>query len=131
MGIGGLPNAILGSLAGRKDLGVHTEVFTDNLVPLIESGVITGAKKTLNPGKIVAAFLQGSKEFYRYVDHNELLMMKPVDYTNNIGIIGQHEHMVAVNAALEVDLWDKLLLTALVTVNSVALAVSSISCGAP
>lgn len=104
MGIGGLPNAILGSLAGRKDLGVHTEVFTDNLVPLIESGVITGAKKNLNPGKIVAAFLQGSKEFYRYVDHNELLMMKPVDYTNNIGIIGQHEHMVAVNAALEVDL---------------------------
>lgn len=104
MGIGSIPNAILDCLGDRRDLGVHTEVFTDNLIPLVEKGVITGAKKTLNRGKIVSTFIQGTEALYRYVDRNDMLLMKPVNYTNSIGIIGQHDNMVAVNAALEVDL---------------------------
>lgn len=104
MGIGSIPNAILDCIDDRRDLGVHTEMFTDNLIPLIEKGVITGANKTLDRGKIVSTFVMGSEQLYRFVDNNELIQLMPVDYTNNIGVIGSQDNMVAVNAALEVDL---------------------------
>lgn len=79
MGQGGVPNAILKFLGDKKDLGVHTEVFTDNLIPLIKAGVVNGKRKNINKGKIVATFVQGTKELYRYVDHNNLIELKPVD----------------------------------------------------
>ena len=105
LGIGGMPNAV-GSLIAEsdlKDLGVHTEVFTDNLIPLIKAGVVNGKRKNINKGKIVATFVQGTKELYRYVDHNNLIELKPVDYTNDVGIIAQNDKVVAICSALEVD----------------------------
>ncbi len=103
MGQGGVPNAILKFLGDKKDLGVHTEVFTDNLIPLIKAGVVNGKRKNINKGKIVATFVQGTKELYRYVDHNNLIELKPVDYTNDVGVIAQNDKVVAICSALEVD----------------------------
>ncbi|MGN1143795.1 MAG: acetyl-CoA hydrolase/transferase family protein, partial [Anaerovoracaceae bacterium] len=97
------PNAILKFLGDKKDLGVHTEVFTDNLIPLIQAGVVNGKRKQINKGKIVATFVQGSEDLYRFVDHNNLIELKPVDYTNDVGIIAQNDNVVAICSALEVD----------------------------
>ncbi|MDR1194649.1 MAG: 4-hydroxybutyrate CoA-transferase [Peptococcaceae bacterium] len=104
MGQGKVPNAILRFLGGKKDLGIHTEVFSDNLLPLIEQGVITGAKKRIDVGKIVTTFIQGTKALYRYADHNELIKVMPGCYTNSPGIIAQNDRVVAINAALEIDM---------------------------
>ncbi|MDR2088637.1 MAG: 4-hydroxybutyrate CoA-transferase [Clostridiales Family XIII bacterium] len=104
MGQGKIPNAILKLLSGKKDLGIHTEVFSDNLIPLIESGVVNGARKSINRHKIIATFVQGSKQLYRYIDKNDMICMKPVEYTNDVAVIAQNDHMVAINSALEVDL---------------------------
>lgn len=103
MGQGTIPNAILKFLADKKDLGVHTEVFSDNLIPLIKAGVVNGKRKQINTGKIVATFVQGSKDLYKFVDHNNLIELKPVDYTNDVGIIAKNDNVVAINSALEVD----------------------------
>ncbi len=104
LGQGKIPNAILKCLGDKRDLGIHTEVFSDNLLPLIEKGIINGARKTLNPGKIVTTFIQGTRALYDFVDGNDMIEMHPVDYTNNSGIISQNDNMVAINSALEVDL---------------------------
>ena len=104
MGQGNVPNAILKFLGDKKDLGVHTEVFSDNLIPLIEKGVITGARKAIDTGKIVATFIQGTKELYKYVDHNEMIYLRPVDYTNSVANIGKNDKVVAINSATAVDL---------------------------
>ncbi len=104
MGQGKIPNAILKCLKDKKDLGIHTEVFSDNLIPLIETGVITGARKTLHNRKIVATFIQGTKELYHYVNNNNMIELKPVDYVNDAGNIAKNDNMVAINAAIEVDL---------------------------
>lgn len=104
MGQGNIPNAILKFLADKKDLGIHTEVFSDNLIPLIEAGVVNGARKTIDTRKIISTFIQGSRELYQYVDHNNMIALKPVDYTNDVGVIAQNDNMVAINSALEVDL---------------------------
>jgi len=104
MGQGKVPNAILKLLADKKDLGVHTEVFSDNLIPLIEKGVVTGMRKNIHKGKIVAMFVQGSKELYKYVDKNDLFFMAPGPYTNNPCVIAQNDDVCAINSAIEVDL---------------------------
>lgn len=104
MGQGTIPNAILKFLESKKDLGVHTEVFSDNLVPLVKAGIVNGSKKNINRGKIVATFVQGTKEFYDYVNNNNMIQLMPVEYTNDVAIIAQHDNMVAINSALEVDL---------------------------
>ncbi|MBN7774111.1 acetyl-CoA hydrolase/transferase family protein [Clostridium aminobutyricum] len=104
MGQGNVPNAILKFLADKKDLGIHTEVFSDNLIPLIEAGVVNGAKKTLNSRKIVSTFIQGTKDLYKYIDNNNMICLKPVDYTNDVAVIAQNDNMVAINSAIEVDL---------------------------
>ena len=103
MGQGSVPNAILKFLENKKDLGIHTEVFSDNLIPLIEKGVITGNRKTVFPGKIVATFIQGTQDLYKYSDYNELIQLMPVNFTNDVGIIAQNDNVVAINSALEVD----------------------------
>jgi acyl-CoA hydrolase len=104
MGIGTIPNAVLAALGNHSDLGVHTEMFSDGVVELVERGVITGRRNPLNPGKIVSAFLMGSKRLYDFVDDNPMVQLFPVDYTNDTAIIRRNYRMVAVNSAIEVDL---------------------------
>ncbi|SPD72310.1 Acetyl-CoA hydrolase/transferase [uncultured Desulfobacterium sp.] len=106
LGIGGLPDEVGRLLIerGAKDLGVHTEMFTESMMEMFEAGVITNRKKTLNPGKAVCNFAVGSRRLYEFVDHNEMIAAFPVDYTNNPAIIAQNAKQVSVNSALAVDL---------------------------
>ncbi len=103
-GIGGIPNAVLNQLRDRKHLGMHTEMVSDGVMELMQAGVITGARKTLHPGKVVATFLLGSKELYQFADNNPAFEIHPVDHTNDPYIISQNDNMVAINSAIEVDL---------------------------
>jgi acetyl-CoA hydrolase len=104
LGIGGIPNAALVAMTGKRDLGVHTEMFSDGLLDLVESGVITGAAKSLHQGKIVTTFLMGSQNLYDWVHDNPMLEMHPVDYTNDTSVIRRNTRMTAINSALQVDL---------------------------
>jgi acyl-CoA hydrolase/RimJ/RimL family protein N-acetyltransferase len=104
LGIGEIPQALAKLLVNKKDLGVHTEMFSDGIIDLVESGALTGAAKTRNPGKIVSAFCMGSRRLYDYVNDNPLFMFRGVDYVNDPFIISQHERMIAINSALQVDL---------------------------
>jgi acyl-CoA hydrolase len=104
LGIGAIPNAVLARLGDRRDLGVHSEMFSDGVVDLAERGVITGARKSLHRGKIVSSFVVGSERVYRFVDNNPGVELHPADYTNDTAIIRRHAGMVAINSALEVDL---------------------------
>lgn len=104
MGIGAIPAAVGAALAGKRDLGVHTEMFTDVVVDLVEKGVVTGARKDINRGKVVTAFVMGTERLYRFIDDNPLIEMRPVDYTNDVSVIRRFRRMVAINSALEVDL---------------------------
>jgi acyl-CoA hydrolase/RimJ/RimL family protein N-acetyltransferase len=104
VGIGRIPQALLTFLKGKKDLGVHTEMVSDSIIDLIESGVITGARKSIDRGKIVASFAIGTRRIYDYVDNNPLFSFHPTEYVNDPFIIRQQEKMIAVNTALEVDL---------------------------
>ncbi len=104
LGIGSIPGAVGLALAHKKDLGVHTEMFTDVVVDLVERGVITGARKEVNRGKIVSSFVLGTERLYRFVDDNPLVELRPSDYTNDTGLIRRFRRMVAINSALEVDL---------------------------
>jgi 4-hydroxybutyrate CoA-transferase len=104
LGIGAVPDSILGFLKGKKDLGIHTEMFSDGVVDLVEAGVITCAKKNFHPGKMVATFFMGTKKLYRFVHNNPMVQMFSVDYTNNPAIIAQNDNMVSVNSSLQIDL---------------------------
>lgn len=104
LGIGGIPDAVLQSLNDKHDLGVHTEMISDGTIRLIDAGIITNAKKTLHPGKIIATFVFGSHRLYDYVDNNPYFELHPCDYTNDPFIVAQNEKMVAINSAIEVDL---------------------------
>ncbi|MBQ7254114.1 MAG: acetyl-CoA hydrolase/transferase family protein [Bacteroidales bacterium] len=104
MGIGAIPNAVLAQLGNHKDLGIHTEMFADGVLPLVEKGVITGANKVTDPGKMVSTFLMGSQEVYDFIDDNPMVSMMDVGYTNDPYIISQNPKMTAINSALQVDL---------------------------
>jgi acyl-CoA hydrolase len=104
LGIGAIPDSVVAALAGKRDLGVHTEMVSDRVMDAIESGVITGARKTLHPGKVVATFAMGSRALYDYLDNNPLFEMRPADYTNNPFVIARNDKMVAINSAIEVDI---------------------------
>ena len=104
LGIGAIPAATALYLGGKKDLGIHTEMFTDAVVDLVEQGVVTGARKTRNKGKIVTAFMMGSQKLYRFVHDNPMVEMRAVDFTNDTHVIRSFEHMTAINSAIEVDL---------------------------
>jgi 4-hydroxybutyrate CoA-transferase len=104
MGIGAIPDGILPHLRDKRHLGVHSEIFSDGVVELVEAGVITCEKKTLHRGKLVAGMLLGSKRLYDFVDNNPMVEMHPSDYVNNPHIIAQNDNMVAINSAIEVDL---------------------------
>jgi 4-hydroxybutyrate CoA-transferase len=104
MGIGAVPGAVALALINHRDLGIHTEMFTDVIVDLVERGVVTGACKEINRGKIVSAFLMGTRRLYDFVDDNQMIEMRPADYTNDSAIIRRFRRMVAVNSAIEIDL---------------------------
>ncbi len=103
-GIGAIPDAVLGFLSDKKDLGVHTELFSDGVIDLIEAGVITNARKTLHPGKIVAGFIIGTKRLYDFVDDNPIVELHRTEYVNDPFVIAQNYRQVAINSAIEVDL---------------------------
>jgi acyl-CoA hydrolase len=104
MGIGGIPNAVLAQLGNHKNLGVHTEMFSDGILPLVEKGVVNGKCKNIDRGKMVASFLMGTKKVYDFIDDNPLVAMMDVGYTNGVSVIRQLDKMTAINSALSVDL---------------------------
>jgi 4-hydroxybutyrate CoA-transferase len=104
LGIGAIPDAAILSLRNKKDLGIHSEMFSDGVVALAEAGVITNQKKTINAGKFIVSFLMGTSKLYNFVHNNPAVELHPVDYVNDPCIIGQHENMVSINSALQVDL---------------------------
>jgi len=104
MGIGAIPDAVLPHLEHVKDLGIHTELFSDGVMQLVEQGVITGARKTLHPGKIIAGFILGSAKLYRWLHNNPLVALHPTEYVNDPCVIGQNYRQIAINGAIEVDL---------------------------
>jgi 4-hydroxybutyrate CoA-transferase len=104
LGIGAIPDAVLKFLFEKKDLGIHTELFSDGVIDLVESGVLTNARKTLHPGKIIAGFIIGTKRLYDWVDDNPLIELHPTEHVNDPFVIAQNDRMVAINSAIEVDL---------------------------
>ena len=104
LGIGAIPAATALALTGHRDLGIHTEMFTDAVVDLVEAGVVTGARKERNRGKIVTAFLMGTQRLYDFVDDNPMVEMRSVDFTNDTHVIRSFDTMTAINSAIEVDL---------------------------
>jgi len=104
MGIGAMPNAICAALKGHKHLGLHTEMFSDGALKLIQSGVIDGEAKEIDRGKVVASFLLGSQKVYDFIDRNPAVLMKEIAYTNDPRIIARNPGMVSVNSAIEIDL---------------------------
>lgn len=103
LGNGAIPDAVLSELSNKKDLGIHSEMFSDNLIPLVEKGVITGARKNIDRGKIIAGFIMGTKKVYDFVHKNRKVLLKSWLYTNNIGKIAKNDRMISINSALEVD----------------------------
>lgn len=104
MGIGTIPGAVALALRDKHDLGIHTEMFTDAVLDLIEAGTVTGAAKEVNRGKIVSTFMVGTQRLYRFVHDNPMVEMRPVDYTNDTAVIRRFSRMVAINSAIAVDL---------------------------
>ncbi len=104
LGIGAIPAAVALALVGKRDLGIHTEMFTDAVVELVEKGVVTGACKEVNRGKVVTSFAMGTERLYRFLHDNPLVEMRPADYTNDTTVIRRFRRMVAINSAIEIDL---------------------------
>jgi len=104
LGIGAIPDAVLNFLHDKKQLGIHSELFSDGVIDLVESGVITNERKNLHAGKIIAGFILGSQRLYNWVDDNPLIELHPTEYVNDPFVIAQNERQVAINSAIEVDL---------------------------
>ena len=104
LGIGTIPDAVLNYLDGFQNLGIHTEMFSDGLIPLVEKGIVTNNAKTLHRGKIIASFVLGSRRLYDFIDNNPVVEFHPTEYTNDPFIIAQNDKMISINAAIEVDL---------------------------
>jgi len=104
MGIGGIPNAVLAQLGNHKDLGVHTEMFADGILPLVEKGIVNGKRKQIDQGKMVASFLMGSQKLYDFIDDNPMVAMMDVRHTNSVNVIRQNHKVTAINSALAIDI---------------------------
>ena len=111
LGIGAIPDAVLLFLKEKKDLGIHSEMFSDGVVELVEAGVITNKKKTLHPGKCIATFLMGTKRLYDFVDDNPAVEMYPVDYVNDPVVIARNDNLVSINSCVQVDLMGQVVST--------------------
>ncbi|MCC6805190.1 MAG: acetyl-CoA hydrolase/transferase family protein, partial [Anaerolineae bacterium] len=103
-GIGGIPDAVLRCLTDHRDLGIHTELFSDGVMEMIEAGVITNAAKSIHTGKVVAGFAIGSRDLFRYIHDNPVIELHPTEYVNDPFIIARNDRMVSINSALEIDL---------------------------
>jgi acetyl-CoA hydrolase len=103
-GIGVIPDAVLRQLTGHKDLGIHTELFADGVIDLVNRGVVTGERKSLHPGKIVAGFILGTQKLFDFVNDNPVVELHPSEYVNDPFVIARNDRMVAINSAIEVDL---------------------------
>lgn len=104
LGIGSIPDAVLGFLKNKRGLGIHSEMFADGVMDLVHAGAIDNKRKTLNPGKMVSTFFMGTREFYDFINDNPTVMFTPGEYSNSPTIIGQNDNMVSINSAVEVDL---------------------------
>lgn len=104
LGIGAIPNAVLRFLKSKKDLGVHSELFSDSIIELVEAGIITGARKSIHKNKIIAGFMIGTRHLYDWADNNPVIELLNTDYVNNPFTVAQNDHMVAINSAIEIDL---------------------------
>lgn len=104
IGIGNIPTAVLAQLEGHRDLGIHSEMFSDSVIPLIEKGIINGSRKHTDPGKHVAMFLKGSQQLYDFAHRNTSVLMRSVGYTNNPAVIASNPRVVALNSAIQIDL---------------------------
>ena len=104
MGIGAIPNAVLTMLGNHKDLGVHSEMFSDGILPLVEKGIVNGRNKKIDKGKMVATFLMGSKDLYDFIDDNPGVAMQDVKYTNSVNVIAKNPKVTAINSALQIDI---------------------------
>lgn len=104
LGIGGIPDAVFSALKGRRDLGIHSEMVSDGVMEAIESGMITGAKKTFHPYKVILTFMLGSDKLYDFADNNPVFEAHPTDYTNHPFNVSRNDNMVAINSAIEVDI---------------------------
>lgn len=104
MGIGGIPNVVLSNLKNHKNLGIHTEMFSDGILPLVKSGVITGKNKEIKTGKLVTCFAIGTPDLYDFIDDNPIIHFKEAAYTNDTAIIRQNPKVTAINSAIEIDL---------------------------
>jgi acetyl-CoA hydrolase len=104
LGIGAIPDAVLRFLKNKKDLGVHTEMFSDGMIELVEEGIVNNEKKTLHPGKIIAGFVLGTKRAFDFINNNPIVEFHPQEYVNDPFIISRNNKMVAINSAIEVDL---------------------------
>jgi 4-hydroxybutyrate CoA-transferase len=104
LGIGAIPDAVLKYLYNKKDLGVHSELFSDGVIDLVDAGVVTNARRSLHTGKITAGFIIGTQRLYKWVDDNPLIEMHPTEYINDPFVVAQNDRMVAINSAIEVDL---------------------------
>jgi acetyl-CoA hydrolase len=104
LGIGGIPDAVLAFLGDKRDLGIHSEMFSDGVIELVERGIINGERKSLHPGKIIAGFLMGTRRLYDFVHDNPMVELHPTEYVNDPFLIAQNDRMVAINSAIEVDL---------------------------
>jgi acetyl-CoA hydrolase len=104
MGIGLIPDSVLKFLGSKKDLGIHSEMFSDGVIKLVEQGILTNSKKTLHPGKMIAGFVLGTKTLYDFIDNNPMIEFHPQEYVNDPFVVAQNKKMVAINSAIEVDL---------------------------
>ncbi len=104
LGIGAIPNSVLPFLSDKKHLGVHSELFSDGVIDLIEKGIITNEKKTLHPGKVIAGFVLGTKKLYQFINNNPIFEFHSQEYVNDPYIIAKNDKMVAINSAIEVDI---------------------------
>lgn len=104
MGIGAIPNAVLSMLGNHKDLGVHSEMFADGILPLVDKGIVNGKNKKIDKGRLVATFLMGSKNLYDFIDDNPGVLMQDVKYTNRVNIIAKNPKVTAINSALQIDI---------------------------
>lgn len=104
MGIGSVPDAVLAALVNHKNLGIHTEMWSDGLLPLIESGVVNNTEKAIHPGKLVSGFVMGTRKLYDFIDDNPSVVQLDIEYVNNVGVIARNPKVTAINSAVEVDL---------------------------
>jgi len=104
LGIGAIPDAVLARLGNKHELGVHTEMFSDGLIPLVEGGVVTNSRKKVHAGRTVPSFVSGTRKLFDFVDDNQMVEMHPCDRTNDTQLIAKNDRVVAINSALEIDL---------------------------